>query len=411
MINKEAELRKYKRLATGLFIFMAFTYIAMLYTIHLQEVSWMHYVKAFSEAAMVGALADWFAVTALFRYPMGLKIPHTNLIESNKEKIGANLGDFVTDNFLTPKTIRPYIEDLEVSKYISSWLGKPGTISMITNELIVIIENILKNVKEEAVVSYVEAQIEENIPKVPFASFISKALQYALANKEQDKLLDAIIPEIQKYTIENKQLIYKRVVEKQPLLGLIGGKSVTNQLISGLQSFLTEIEEDENHFIRKELEQKIWEWSEQLKEDSEWHDKFVQMVSDYMDPKTTEHYILSVWGYIASKIATELAEEKSGIRVYLQASLSKFGQDFEQDKQMQSKLNLWVQHSLYRLILKNTKELSGLIERTVGNWDGKELSKKLELEVGKDLQFIRVNGTLVGGLVGLVLYIVSHIMF
>ena len=410
-MNKEAELRKYKRLATGLFILMAFTYIAMLYAIHVQEVSWMHYVKAFSEAAMVGALADWFAVTALFRYPMGLKIPHTNLIESNKDKIGTNLGDFVTDNFLTPKTIRPYIEDLEVSKYISSWLGKPGTISMITKELIVIIENILKNVKEEAVVNYVEAQIKENIPKVPYVAFVAKAVQYALDNKEQDKLIDAIIPEIQKYTIENKQLIYKRVVEKQPLLGLVGGKSVTNQLIKGLQSFLTEIEEDENHFIRKELEQKIWDWSEELKEDPKWQDKFVKMVTDYMDPKTTEHYILNIWGYIEAKISTELSDEQSGIRLYLQNALSKFAQDFEKDKEMQSKLNSWVQHSLYRLILKNTKELSGLIERTVGNWDGKELSRKLEFEVGKDLQFIRVNGTLVGGLVGLVLYAISHSVF
>src|SRR5699024_11458125 len=98
-MNKKAELRKYKRLATGLFLLMAFTYIGMLYAIHWKDSAWMHYVKAFSEAAMVGALADWFAVTALFRYPMGLKIPHTNLIESNKDKIGTNLGEFVTDNF------------------------------------------------------------------------------------------------------------------------------------------------------------------------------------------------------------------------------------------------------------------------------------------------------------------------
>lgn len=410
-MNKEAELKKYKRLATSLFLFMAFVYIGMLYAIQLQETSWMYYVKAFSEAAMVGALADWFAVTALFRYPMGLKIPHTNLIESNKEKIGANLGDFVTDNFLTPKTIRPYIEDMEVSKYICSWLGKPGTISMITNELIVIIENILQNVKEETVVSYVEGKIDENISNVPFTSIVSRTIQYALNNKEQDKLLDAVLPEIKKYTIENKDLIYKRVVEKQPLLGLIGGKSVTNQLISGLQSFLSEIEEDENHFLRKELERNIWDWSDQLTEDSEWQNKFVKMVSDYMDAKTTEHYILKIWGYIRSKITTELAGEQGRIRIYLQNSLYKFAQDFEEDKEMQSKLNSWVQHSLYRLILKNTKELSGLIERTVGNWDGSELSRKLELEVGKDLQFIRINGTLVGGIVGLIIFILTHIIF
>src|SRR5690625_7673290 len=148
---------------------------------------------------------------------------------------------------------------MEVSKYISSWLGKPGTVDMITKELVGIIKNILQNVKEDAIVKYVQGQLEDNISKIPFTTIVSNAIQYALENKEQDKLLDAIIPEIKKYTIENKQLIYKRVVEKQPLLGLIGGKSVTNQLISGLQSFLTEIEEDKNHLIRKKLEQKISE--------------------------------------------------------------------------------------------------------------------------------------------------------
>lgn len=407
-MNKKAELRKYKRLATGLFLLMAFTYIGMLYAIHWKDCAWMHYVKAFSEAAMVGALADWFAVTALFRYPMGLKIPHTNLIESNKDKIGTNLGDFVTDNFLTPETIRPYIVNMEVSKYISSWLGKPGTVDMITKELVGIIKNILQNVKEDAIVKYVQGQLEDNISKIPFTTIVSNAIQYALENKEQDKLLDAIIPEIKKYTIENKQLIYKRVVEKQPLLGLIGGKSVTNQLISGLQSFLTEIEEDKNHLIRKELEQKISAWSEEIKTDPKWHEKFVKIVSNYMDTEATEEYISKIWQYTSSNIAIELANEQSGIRNYLKKSISNFAEDFETNIDMQTKLNSWVQHSLYRLILKNTKELSALIERTVGNWDGAELSNKLELEIGKDLQFIRVNGTLVGGLVGLIIYFVTH---
>lgn len=408
-MNKKSELRKYKRLATGLFILMAFTYIGMLYAIHLKDTAWMHYVKAFSEAAMVGALADWFAVTALFRYPMGIKIPHTNLIESNKDKIGANLGDFVTDNFLTPDTIRPYIEDMEVSKYISSWLGKPGTADMITKELIGIIENILINVNEDAIVKYIQRQLEDNISKVPFTTIASRGIQYALDNKEQDKLLNSIIPEIKKYTVENKQLIYKRVVDKQPLLGLIGGKSVTNQLISGLQTFLTEIEEDESHVIRKELEQKIRTWSEEIKIDSKWQEKFLKIISNYMDVETTEEYILKIWRYTSTNIAIELSNEQSGIRNYLSNSITNFANDFETNNEMQTKLDSWVQHSLYRLILKNTKELSTLIERTVGDWDGAELSNKLELEVGKDLQFIRVNGTLVGGLVGLIIYVCTLI--
>ena len=128
-----------------------------------------------------------------------------------------------------------------------------------------------------------------------------------------------------------------------------------------------------------------------------------------MDVETTEEYILKIWRYTSTNIAIELSNEQSGIRNYLSNSITNFANDFETNNEMQTKLDSWVQHSLYRLILKNTKELSTLIERTVGDWDGAELSNKLELEVGKDLQFIRVNGTLVGGLVGLIIYMCTLI--
>src|SRR5699024_682077 len=370
-----------------------------------------YYVKAFSEAAMVGALADWFAVTALFRYPLGLKIPHTNLIESNKNKIGANLGDFISDNFLTSETIRPYIEDLKVSKYVVSWIEKESNLQLITTELLGIITKVIANIKEENVVEYVQKQLHTNLHNIPFSRFVSQAVQYALENKEQDKLIDAVIPEIKKYITDNKQLIYNRVVEKQPLLGLVGGKSITNQLISGLQSFLSEVEQDKQHPIREELHTKVWEWSEQITKDLQWQEKFTQMVSGYLNPTTTEHYIINLWQYISSNIVTELEEEQSAFRQYVYRNLISFSEDFKTNIDLQIKLNIWVQHSLYRLVLKNTKELGHLIERTVENWDGKELSAKLELEVGKDLQFIRVNGTLVGGLVGLVIYFLSTLWY
>jgi len=410
-MSKIKELKKYKNLATGLFVLMAILYLTMLFFIHKQATSWMYYVKAFSEAAMVGALADWFAVTALFRYPLGLKIPHTNLIESNKNKIGANLGDFISDNFLTSETIRPYIEDLKVSKYVVSWIEKESNLQLITTELLGIITKVIANIKEENVVEYVQKQLHTNLHNIPFSRFVSQAVQYALENKEQDKLIDAVIPEIKKYITDNKQLIYNRVVEKQPLLGLVGGKSITNQLISGLQLFLSEVEQDKQHPIREELHTKVWEWSEQITKDLQWQEKFTQMVSGYLNPTTTEHYIINLWQYISSNIVTELEEEQSAFRQYVYRNLISFSEDFKTNIDLQIKLNIWVQHSLYRLVLKNTKELGHLIERTVENWDGKELSAKLELEVGKDLQFIRVNGTLVGGLVGLVIYFLSTLWY
>lgn len=407
-MEKEIELKKYKRLATGLFILMGITFLSMLYAIQVYDASWMYYVKAFSEAAMVGALADWFAVTALFRYPMGLRIPHTNLIESNKNKIGSNLGDFVTDNFLTSTTIRPYIEALNVSKYVLLWLDKPGTIALISKEINRILLNVLQSVDEDKVTAFAQKQLEKNLSKIPFAKLISQGIQFALENNEQDKVLNSILPEIREYILNNQSLIYKRVVEKQPLLGLIGGKSVTNQLIDGLLSFLSDVEENTEHPIRIELKNKINLWAEEVEKDPNWQDKFVHLIESYMNPETTQGYLLDMWTSIRSNVKEQLTNSDSAIQNYIKTWLESLKKEFRSDVALQSKINSWVQYSLYRLILKNTKELSSLIERTVANWDGKELSNKLELEVGKDLQFIRVNGTMVGGLVGLLIYIITH---
>lgn len=406
-MDKKLELRKYKSLATGLFVLMAITYIAMLYCISVSAAAWMYYVKAFSEAAMVGALADWFAVTALFKYPLGLKIPHTNLIESNKNKIGENLGDFVTDNFLTPETIRPYIQDLDTSKYLIAWMEKPSSIENISREVSHILQDTIRSIDSKLVTSFVHKQLQDNLSKFPFSSLVSQAVQVALKNKEQDKLLDAILPQVKSYILNNKPLIYDKVVEKQPILGLIGGKSITNQLIEGLNSFLTDLEQDPTHPIRKELYDKIWNWSEELLADPIWQDRILELVGNHLTPELTQKYMTSIWEHFASKLDMDLAEESSLVRKYIKSGLEKFYQDFKINIKLQDKLNLWIQFSLYKMILRNTKELSHLIERTVRNWDGKDLSTRLELEVGKDLQFIRVNGTLVGGLVGLFIYIAT----
>ena len=146
-VQKKQQLRQYKTLATGLFILMMMTFIAMTILQKQSQSHWIGYIRAFSEAAMVGALADWFAVTALFNYPLGVKIPHTNLIENSKEKIGDNLGNFVVDNFLSPENIRPYIQKLKVSVYVGDWLSKERNQDVLINELSSIIKDIVNKLE------------------------------------------------------------------------------------------------------------------------------------------------------------------------------------------------------------------------------------------------------------------------
>src|SRR5690606_14113122 len=151
---KRQQLRKHKRLATGLFFFMALVYGVMVYLKYFDARPWMGYVEAFSEAGMVGALADWFAVTALFRHPLGIPIPHTNIIERKKDDLGQNLGKFVKDNFLNSENIRPYIEKLDVVKFVSAWLGKSSSQKVLEEEIVNLIKKIIADLKDEEVEAF-----------------------------------------------------------------------------------------------------------------------------------------------------------------------------------------------------------------------------------------------------------------
>src|SRR5690606_27076338 len=150
-MNKKVQLQKHKTVALLFLLTMAMVYIAMVYLLRKQPATWMGYVKAFSEAGMVGGLADWFAVTALFRYPLGLKIPHTNLIQKNKNALGKNLGDFVSENFLTPATIKPYIQKIAVSKYLKQWISKTSNQQLIAEEAVKIMQNAFQSIDDEKI--------------------------------------------------------------------------------------------------------------------------------------------------------------------------------------------------------------------------------------------------------------------
>src|SRR5690606_22336863 len=216
---KKSHLKKHKMLATGLFVLMAVVYILMMYLLKNHPQKWMEYVRAFSEAGMVGALADWFAVTALFKYPLGIKIPHTNLITNNKDSLGANLGDFVSTNFLTSDTIRPYINKLSISEYLNDWLSKKKNQELIYSESCKIIKRIVHNLNDESIARFLANKGFELTNEIKLEKLAATSLLYLIEEKEHERLLNIILPQAQQYVEKNRELIYKKVIEKQPILG------------------------------------------------------------------------------------------------------------------------------------------------------------------------------------------------
>ena len=342
MENKKRKLQHHKNIATGLFVLMLVIYIVTVIA-HKKapELTFIGYIKAFSEAAMVGALADWFAVTALFHKPLGLNIPHTNLIEERKNDIGENLGDFVVENFLKPKQIRPYITNIKISTFIIEQLSKESTLT----------------------------KIKSFVKDIPLNKKVSEALISFLDENKHQEFLQYFFEKIATYLFENEELIHQEIKEQfSSLTPSFVKNKVAKKVANGLYLLALKTSQDKTHPIRAEITAQLYEFAEKLNT-PEWEQHLAKLL----------------------RTATERLTDELRQNVQLH------------------QIDIWAQKTAYQFVLKNKEEVGKLISHTVENWEGRELSEKLELEVGKDLQFIRINGTLVGGLVGLAIYAITQL--
>jgi uncharacterized membrane-anchored protein YjiN (DUF445 family) len=406
---KRKQLRKYKAFATGLFLLMAVIFVITTILQKNNDSHWIGYVRAFSEAAMVGALADWFAVTALFRHPLGLPIPHTNLIENSKQRLGDNLGSFVVNNFLSPQNIRPYIQKLKISGFVGEWLGKEKNQEVLIKNLSDIVLDILNKLDDSTVSEFISKKVTDMTDNIKLNKIVGNGINYILEKNDHQKIITNLSSQIKNYIIENDEMIQDRVKKgSYSFIPAFVDNKIADKIASGLADFFKEIEEDPEHEIRMLITKKIHEFSTDLKEDPKWDDEFKTIKNDLLKGDKLNEYSIDIWISIKETLTKELQEENSSLKNYISKNLNEFSQNLKTDENLQNKIDHWVRVTAYKYILKNTHQFGNLISSTVGNWQGKELSEKLELEVGKDLQFIRVNGTLVGGLVGLLIYTIAH---
>lgn len=408
---KAAELKKHKALATGLFLLMMLVFLGCVYLLKTRTDVWIGYVKAFAEAAMVGALADWFAVTALFHHPMGLPIPHTNLIENSKKSIGDNLGNFVVTNFLNAKTLRPYIERLELSSVAAAWLIKPQNVELLVTEASRLLKRMIETSDAPMITGFIARKAGELLDGVRLNEVVANGLGLIVERGDHERVLNFVLEKVRNYVVENEVLVKQRVKEGSHFLipGFVNNYIAT-KLTAGIAAYLQEIAKDPQHKIRKDFSKQLLVFTETLKTSPEWQRDLELLKNDLVTSSRLEQYAGDIWKRLQAQVLQDLSAEDSALRRYFKKSVEELAANLQQDAEMRTKIDRWIRYNAYYYILRNTKQAGALISNTVGNWEGKELSKKLELEVGKDLQFIRINGTLVGGLVGLLIYAISRLL-
>jgi len=409
--DKAAQLRKHKRLATGLFLLMVAIYSMSTWMLHHQPGGWVEYIMAFSEAAMVGALADWFAVTALFHHPLGIPVPHTNLIEKSKKNIGDNLGNFVTGNFLTPQSMRPYITKLRVSSYVADWLSSEKNKHLLLEQITTLLRDILRRIDDAAATDFITRKGAELLGNVRLSDITANTLQYFIEKGDHEQLITALATRIKGYISGNKPVVQEMVKkESYFFIPKFVDNKLAEKITTGLVHYFEEIENNHGHPLRAEITAQLTQLVTSIKTDPEWAAKFEEIRSGLFNSNNVQQYANDIWRLLKQTLLEELGHPASTIILYFSGAIHEFAADLKEDIRLQQKIDGWIRHTAYKYILKNRENVATLISNTVANWEGRELSNKLELEVGKDLQFIRINGTLVGGLIGLLIYTLTDLL-
>jgi uncharacterized membrane-anchored protein YjiN (DUF445 family) len=272
--TKLQSLNHHKRLATGLFILMTLLFVAMLILQKKTDAAYLGYIKAFAEAAMVGALADWFAVTALFHHPMGIPIPHTNLIENSKKRIGDNLGNFVVDNFLVANNIRPYINKLTVADRAAKWLSSEKNTQLLLEEASNMVINILQKTDDDKIAAMLASKASGLLQSLPLQDLSASAIDYVIAQNEQEAAVTTVAKKIREFITENKSLVQQKVQEESYFFipGFVDRK-LANKITTGLATYFNEIELDPQHRVRLEINEQIIKFAADLRSNPLWKEK------------------------------------------------------------------------------------------------------------------------------------------
>jgi uncharacterized membrane-anchored protein YjiN (DUF445 family) len=363
-------------------------------------------LQAFSEAAMVGGIADWFAVVALFRHPLGIPIWHTAIIPTKKNEIGENLGNFVSEEFLNREKLETKLDEFNFASKASDWLSQQENADNIANAVAVnVIPGVLKTIKDEDIKRFIQVQFKEKLDGINFGNWVAVALEPLQKGELKNQMLTNLLEVMSSELTDNKDLIRQKVKASTPFLSFgLADKSITEGVFNGLQDFLNEAKNPDGE-VRLKIDEYIFNFLEKVKNSEEMRIKINDMILNFVGKKEVQDYINGIWDEIKLSITNDLEKgDESSIKKSVSNLIQVFGNGLKEDTVMTDKINNFIKIDLLSVLLNNKKVIGDLISSTVKSWDGKEVSEKLELEIGKDLQYIRINGTLVGGIIGLIIY-------
>lgn len=410
---KRERLVRMKRFALLLLVCAVVVFIATLVLERSYSWVWLGYVRAAAEASVVGGVADWFAVTALFRHPLGIPIPHTAIVPARKDRIGRALGNFVQQNFLDRTVVAYKLSSLRLGDRAAQWLSEPDNARSVTRVVAHALTSAANVLKDEDVQSFLERTAADRLRSVQVAPLLGRALRLLTADGRHQELLDEALRLAARATEANDALIREKVQEQTPWwLPNAVDRRISDRVVTGIGRTLAEVSDDPDHPLRHRFDEAVKNFIERLQSSPETIAHAEELKEELLADAAMREFLATIWADVKRKlkeyaIRTEHEQFESG---RLEIAIAALAHNALEDPVLSEKLNGWIDQAVLAAVDASRMEIAQLISGTVSSWDPQETSRRIELQIGRDLQFVRINGTIVGGMVGLALYALTRVL-
>lgn len=401
-VLRRRDLVRMKSSATALLVLAAVVYA--LTARHGRE-GWLGFVRAAAEAGMVGGLADWFAVTALFRRPLGLPIPHTAIIPTRKDALGRNLSDFVGANFLSEQVVRDRLRRAEVTRRVGRWLTERRHAERVTAELATVLRGAVSVLRDEDVQAVLEPVVLRRLAAVPVGPILGRLLGEVVAGGAHHRLVDLVAAAVDDWLGANRDTVVDVVMRQAPVWSPVFlDRQVGARVYAELVRVSGEVRADPEHPVRKALDRMLARFAEDLRHDPATVERASATLRTLLDSPQVRQAFGELVG-AARRMLLEMVDDPDGeLRTRATDGLVAFGRRLDGDPELRAKVDRWVSDAAGHVVTHYRDELTRTITDTIERWDGAETARRVELQVGRDLQFIRINGTVVGALAGVVIH-------
>ncbi len=398
-----------KMIATGMLVVMAGVYVAMriIGPIH----PMVGFVKAFAEAAMVGGLADWFAVTALFRHPLGLPIPHTAIIPRNKDRIGDTLATFLRDNFLTPAVVARRMRGLDVAGAAGRFLASEdrGGSGRLRDGASRLLADILESLDDDRLGGMAKTAVAERLRRMDVSPLLGQTLTAAIREGRHIPLLDGIINRASLIIASNEEIIREMVHERAGRILRWTGldENVSNAVITGLNKLVFDMADNPDHPLRLKINEMLEDLASDLQHNEAMQARVQGLKDELVDNPAMQAWIDGLWQQGRAALLRAARDPDKAMAGKLGDTLRQLGQTLQTDDRIRTTINRFARRAAVGATASYGDGIVKLVSETIRSWDVGKVTERVETAVGRDLQYIRINGTLVGGLVGLAIHAVD----